>query len=515
MASTVKKLEKSTVEIRLTVPADQFNAAMNTAYQKQRGYFSVQGFRKGKAPRRVIENFYGPDVFVEGAVDEVAPKFLEEALKEHDLELVGRPAVSLEEAYKPGADVPLVFIVAVYPEVELGAYKGLELQKLDATVTDEMVEHELEHARQDRVRYIEVDRPIQMGDRIIFDYKGKVGDTYFEGGEAKGAKLDIGSGEFIPGFEEGMVGVEKEQAREIPVKFPEQYHAKELAGKDAVFEVLVHEVREKELPDVDDDLAKDASEFDTLAEWKEDIRAKLTEAAEQQAKVSLQNQALQAAAQNAKLEIPDAMVEGQMDNLLRDFAQRLMYQGLDLNEYCKYTGMTAEQLRESTRNDALRRCTNQVVLDAITKAEGFAASDEEVEAKAEEYAKRYNQDPETFKKNLTEQDRGYIAEDVAIEKTLAFLVENAKLVEKKEQAPKKAKKATAKKAEDGEEKPKKTTAKKTAAKKTAAKKDEAEKETKAKKPAAKKTAAKKEDGEKPAAKKAPAKKTVKKAEDAE
>ena len=252
-----------------------------------------------------------------------------------------------------------------------------------------------------------------------------------------------------------------------------------------------------------------------MAEWKEDIRAKLTEAAEQQAKVSLQNQALQAAAQNAKLEIPDAMVEGQMDNLLRDFAQRLMYQGLDLNEYCKYTGMTAEQLRESTRNDALRRCTNQVVLDAITKAEGFTASDEEVEAKAEEYAKRYNQDPETFKKNLTEQDRGYIAEDVAIEKTLAFLVENAKLVEKKEQAPKKAKKATAKKAEDGEEKPKKTTAKKPAAKKTAAKKDEAEKETKAKKPAAKKTAAKKEDGEKPAAKKAPAKKTVKKAEDAE
>ena len=290
MASTVKKLEKSTVEIRLTVPADQFNAAMNTAYQKQRGYFSVQGFRKGKAPRRVIENFYGPDVFVEGAVDEVAPKFLEEALKEHDLELVGRPAVSLEEAYKPGADVPLVFIVAVYPEVELGAYKGLELQKPDATVTDEMVKHELEHARQDRVRYIEVDRPIQMGDRIIFDYKGKVGDTYFEGGEAKGATLDIGSGQFIPGFEEGMVGVEKEQAREIPVKFPEQYHAEELAGKDAVFEVLVHEVREKELPDVDDDLAKDASEFDTLAEWKEDIRAKLTEAAEQQAKVSLQRQ---------------------------------------------------------------------------------------------------------------------------------------------------------------------------------------------------------------------------------
>ncbi|MFR4008260.1 MAG: trigger factor [Christensenellales bacterium] len=312
-------------------------------------------------------------------------------------------------------------------------------------------------------------RPIQMGDRIIFDYKGKVGDTYFEGGEAKGATLDIGSGQFIPGFEEGMVGVEKEQACEIPVKFPEQYHAEELAGKDAVFEVLVHEVREKELPDVDDDLAKDASEFDTLAEWKEDIRAKLTEAAEQQAKVSLQNQALQAAAQNAKLEIPDAMVEGQMDNLLRDLAQRLMYQGLDLNEYCKYTGMTAEQLRESTRNDALRRCTNQVVLDAITKAEGFAASDEEVEAKAEEYAKRYNQDPETFKKNLTEQDRGYIAEDVAIEKTLAFLVENAKLVEKKEEAPKKAKKATAKKAEDEEEKPKKTTAKKPAAKKTAAK----------------------------------------------
>lgn len=514
MASTVKKLEKSTVELRLTVPADQFNAAMNTAYQKQRRYFNVQGFRKGKAPCRVIENFYGPDVFVEGAVDEVAPKFLEEALKEHDLELVGRPAVSLEEAYKPGQDVPLVFIVAVYPEVELGEYKGLELEKIDDTVTDEQVQAEVERARDMRVRYIEVDRPVQMGDRIVFDYKGKADGKYFEGGEAQGATLDIGSGQFIPGFEDGMVGVEKEKAAEIPVKFPEQYHAEELAGKDAIFEVLVHEVREKELPDIDDDLAKDASEFDTLDEWKQDIKAKLTEAAKQQAKIGLQNQALQAAADNAKLEVPDAMVESQMDNILRDFTQRLMYQGLNLEEYCKYTGMTQEQLRESTRNDALRRCTNQVVLDAITKAEGFTASDEEVEAKIEQYAKQYNQDVDTFKKNLTDIDRTYMAEDVAIEKTLDFLVDNAKIVEKKE--AKKAKKPAAKKAE-GEEKPKKTTAKKTTAKKPAAKKaEDAEK-----KPAAKKPAAKKAEGEKkPAAKKTTAKKpaakkTVKKTEDAE
>lgn len=462
MASTVKKLEKSTVEIRLAVPADQFNAAMNAAYQKQRRYFNVQGFRKGKAPRRVIENFYGPDVFVEGAVDEVAPKFLEEALNEHELELVGRPAVSLEEAYKPGQDVPLVFIVAVYPEVELGEYKGLELEKIDDTVSDEQVQAEVERARDMRVRYIEVDRPVQMGDRIVFDYKGKADGKYFEGGEAQGATLDIGSGQFIPGFEDGMVGVEKEKAAEIPVKFPEQYHAEDLAGKDAVFEVLVHEVREKELPEIDDDLAKDASEFDTLDEWKQDIKAKLTEAAKQQAKVGLQNQALQAAADNAKLEVPDAMVESQMDNILRDFAQRLMYQGLNLEEYCKYTGMTQEQLRESTRSDAQRRCTNQVVLDAITKAEGFTASDEEVEAKIEQYAKQYNQDVDTFKKNLTDTDRTYMAEDVAIEKTLAFLVDNAKIVEKKE--AKKAKKPAAKK----------TAAKKPAAKKTVKKTEDAE-----------------------------------------
>ena len=516
MASTVKKLEKSTVEIRLTVPAEQFNAAMNTAYQKQRSHFNVQGFRKGKAPRRVIENFYGADVFVEGAVDEVAPQFLEEALKEHELELVGRPAVSLEQAYQPGADVPLVFLLAVYPEVELGAYKGIELEKIDDTVSDEQVQAELERARDARVRYIEVDRPIQMGDRIVFDYKGRVGDHYFEGGEAQGATLDIGSGQFIPGFEEGMVGVEKEQNREIPVKFPEQYHAEELAGKDAIFEVLVHEVREKELPDIDDDLAKDASEFDTLAEWKEDIKAKLIDAAKQQAKVGMQNQALQAAADNAKVDVPDAMVENQMESILRDFAQRLMYQGLDLNQYCQYTGMTPEQLRESTRGDAQRRCVNQVVLDAITKAEGFTASQEEIDAKAEEYAKQYNQDAETFKKNITEQDRQYIAEDVAIEKTLQFLLDNAKIVEKKETKAK-AKKAPAKKAE-GEQTPKKTTAKKPAAKKPAAKKTTAKADAD-KKPAAKKTAAKKADGEstakKLAAKKPAAKKTVKKAEDAE
>lgn len=512
MASTVKKLEKSTVEIRLTVPAEQFNAAMNTAYQKQRSQFNVQGFRKGKAPRRVIENFYGPDVFVEGAVDEVAPQALEQALKEHELELVGRPAVSLEEAFKPGEDVPLVFLLAVYPDVELGAYKGIELEKIDDTVTDEQVQAELERARDARVRYIEVDRPIQMGDRIVFDYKGKVGDTYFEGGEAQGATLDIGSGQFIPGFEEGMVGVEKEQNREIPVKFPEQYHAEELAGKDAVFETLVHEVREKELPDIDDDLAKDASEFDTLAEWKEDIKAKLTEAARQQAKVGMQNQALQAAADNAKLEVPDAMVENQMESILRDFAQRLMYQGLDLNQYCQYTGMTPEQLRESTRGDAQRRCVNQVVLDAITKAEGFTASEEEIDAKAEVYAKQYNQDVETFKKNITEQDRQYIAEDVAIEKTLQFLLDNAKIVEKKKETKAKAKKAPAKKAE-GEQTPKKTTAKKPAAKKPAAKKTTAKADAD-KKPAAKRPATKKADGA-TTAKKPAAKKTVKKAEDAE
>ncbi len=509
MASTMKKLEKSTVQVNVTLPAQAFSEALERAYTRERGHFAVQGFRKGRAPRKVIEAHYGKDIFFEGAVDDLAPKALADACEEHKIDIVGRPSVAIESA-KEGEDLKLIFTMAVYPEVELGDYKGLSIEKQEATVTPEMVQAELERARDARVRYVEVDRPIQQGDRIIFDYKGKIGEDYFEGGTAEKAQLDIGSGQFIPGFEDAMVGIETGAWREIPVQFPEQYHAEELAGKHAVFEVFVHEVREREMPEIDDDLAKDASEFDTLDEWKADIQKNLQEQAERTAKTAMQNEVIEKAAENAKLEIPDAMIEAQMDNIVRDFATRLQYQGLKLEDYCKYAGITLQEMREQTRPDAERRVKNQIVLDEITKREEIKATDEEVQKRIAEYAERYGQKVEEFEKNLTEQDRTYFAEDVAIEKTLDFLLDNAKQVKPKKSAAKK----TAKKADaeaDGE-KPKKSTAKKTA--KKDAEKAEAAVEEKPKKAAAKKTA--KKDAEKAEAaaeekpKKAPAKKTAKK-----
>ena len=489
MASTMKKLEKSTVQVNVTLPAQAFSEALERAYTRERGHFAVQGFRKGRAPRKVIEAHYGKDIFFEGAVDDLAPKTLADVCEEHKLDIVGRPSVAIESASE-GEDLKLIFTMAVYPEVELGAYKGIEIEKQEATVTPEMVQGELERARDVRVRYVEVDRPIAQGDRIIFDYKGKIGEDYFEGGTAEKAQLDIGSGQFIPGFEDAMVGIEAGAWREIPVQFPEEYHAEELKGQHAVFEVFVHEVREREMPEIDDDLAKDASEFDTLSEWKADIQKNLQEQAERTAKTAMQNEVIEAAAQNAKMEIPDAMIEAQMDSIVRDFATRLQYQGLKLEDYCKYAGITLQEMREQTRPDAERRVKNQIVLDEITKKEEIKATDEEVQKRIAEYAERYGQTVEEFEKNLTEQDRTYFAEDVAIEKTLEFLLENAKLAKAKK-AKKTAPKADSQ--QEGEEKPKKAAAKKSTkstVKKAADKAEAAEGEEKPKKAPAKKAAKK-------------------------
>ncbi len=491
MAASVKKLEKSTVELRVSIPDDMFEEALNTAYLHEKGKYAVQGFRKGHAPRHMIERFYGPDVFYDAAIDIVAPKLLEQSCKENDLTLAGRPTldVDMDEEKR----IVLVFVAPVYPEVKLGKYKGLEIIKREAAVDPAQVEAEVVTMRNNRARYIEVDRAIQDGDRVILDYKGRVGDTYFEGGSAEKQTLDIGSGRFIPGFEEGMIGMKAGEDGEVAVTFPEQYHAPELAGKDAVFEVHVHEVREKELPEIDDDLAKDVSEFDTLEEWKQDIHDRILARAQQTADTNMKNEVIAAAAANAELEIPDAMVESQMDSLLQDLQTRLSYQGISLNDYCQYAGTTPQALREQMREDATRRVRNQLVLDEITKVEDIKATEEEIAEHVADLAKRYNQDPDAFAKNMTEDDRKYISEDVAIEKTLKFLLDNAKLVDEKKKAP--AKKTAAKKTT------KKTDEEKAPAKKTVAKKTvKAEGEKAEKKPAAKKSTAKKTDA-KPAAKK--------------
>jgi trigger factor len=435
MQTTMQKREKSTVQVDVIVPAQNFGVAIERAYGRERGRYSVQGFRKGYAPRKLIERLYGADVFYDSAIEDLAPAVLEEACKEHMLEIVGKPSLSVEHA-KEGEELKISFSFAVYPEVTLGLYKGISIERVLDDVSNESVQAELEKERNARVRYIETERPIEMGDRIIFDYKGKIGDEYFEGGAAEKAQLDIGSGQFIPGFEDAMIGVAPNENREISVKFPDGYQAEHLAGKQATFEVFVHEIRKKELPEIDDDLAMDASDFDTLDAWKEDISRRLKHEAEHRAEQTMQNEALEKAAENATIEIPDAMVDAQVDNIIRDYATRLSYQGLKLEDYLQYAGTTIEQMRSDVRGEAQHRVRNQLVLDGITKMEGIKAEPEEIDARVAELAAQYERPVEEFAAQLTEKDREYIAEDVAIAKTLAFLLKNAVITEKPQEKPK-------------------------------------------------------------------------------
>ena len=492
MASTVEKLENSVVKINVTIDAEEFAKAIVVAYNKHKGSYPVQGFRKGHAPRVVIERMYGKDVFYEDAVDELWQKAFIAAVEEHKLEIVSRPSLQIEHAQE-GEALQLAFYCAVYPEVKLGKYKGIELHKVDADVPEAQINSLIQMEQQRLVRYIEVDRPVQMGDRIVFDYKGRVGEEYFAGGEAKDAQLEIGSGRFIPGFEDGLVGMEKEKDGEVLVKFPEEYHAAELSGKDAVFEVRIHSIMEAEYPDIDDDLAKDVSEFDTLEEWKASLRRGLEEDAQHTAMVQMQNEALQIIADNSTFELPAAMVDDQMDNMLENTAHRLEENGIKLEDYCRYMGSTKEQVRESFREEATTRLRNQLVLDEITKQEGITATPEEIEERIRKQAEGAEMSVEEYKKLLGERAEEYMATDIAVDKTLDFIIEHAKIVAKDSSKEKKPAKKTAKKAEEGEEKK--------PAKKTAKKAEEGEE----KKPA-KKTAKKAEEGEE----KKTAKKTTKK-----
>lgn len=438
MASTLEKLENSRVSASVEIPAEDFTEAIRKAYMKERKRFNVQGFRKGSAPRKMIENFYGSDVFHEGAVDELWRDALAGIIDEHKLDVIGQPSISMGDA-EEGKPLTLTFTLSLYPEVKLGEYKGVEIEEVKPKVTKEDIAKVIEREREMRVRYSEVDRPVAEGDRLIIDYKGKIGEEYFEGGTAEKATLDIGSGQFIPGFEESMIGLEGNEWKEISVKFPDEYQAEDLAGKQAIFEVFIHEIREKEMPELDDDLAKDCSEFDTLDDWKKDIKAKLMEESKRDAKNTMRNAAITAAAEGAELEIPDVMVESQIDALVENLQQRLSYQGLTLEMYSQLTGNTLQAIREDMREEAARRVRNQVVLDAITKAEGIEAKEEQIEARIVEYAESYNREVEEFKKNLGDSNIKYIGEEIAIDNTVDFLVDNA-TIKKTKKTTKKAKK---------------------------------------------------------------------------
>lgn len=440
--ATMEKLEGSKVKLTIEVSAEQFEAATQKAYQKAGKRFNVPGFRKGKAPRKVIENMYGPLAFFDDAFDIVYPEAYQAAIAEQGVEPVDRPDVSIETL--PEGETPLVFslVVAVKPEVELGAYKGIEVEKRAYNVTDDEVDVAIAQLQEGVARMVDVDRPVENGDTVNLDYSGSVDGVKFDGGTAQGQTLTIGSGQFIPGFEEQMVGMAVGEEKDIEVTFPEEYHAENLAGKKAVFAVKVNGIQVKELPTLDDEFAKDVSEYDTLEALRDAKRQELLEQAEKNAKIQKENDVVRKAVENATVEVPDAMVERQIDSFLQDMGYRLQMQGISLEDYLKYTNTEISALRDQYRADAALRVKSQLVLEAISKAEAIEATPEEIGDKVAEYAKQFgNMTVEDFEKNLQADDRQYFADQVVVEKTLALLVENAKEVAPKKKATRKKKAA--------------------------------------------------------------------------
>ncbi len=501
MSHTYEKVSGNKAKLTFTIPAEQFDEAMQKAYLKLRGRINVPGFRKGKAPRRMIETLYGEGVFYDDAFELVFPDAYEAAVKEFDLHPVDRPEIGLDEI---GAGQELKFHLEVFvrPDVKLGEYKGLTVEAEKQTLTDEMVDARISADQDKASRTIDVeDRPVQEGDTVNLDYAGTVDGVAFAGGTAEGQTLKIGSHQFIPGFEEQMVGMKLGEEKDLNVKFPDEYHAEELKGKDAVFHVKVNGIQMTEKPELDDDFAADISEFNTFAEYKDSIVKELTEKINKSNDIAAENALVEKAVENAEMDIPQAMIDDQAEYMVREMGMRMSYQGLKMEDYLKYTGQTMDDLKAMYKPEAEKRVKTELVIDAIRKAENIEPGEAEIEKAIADQAERSGMDVEDFKKNLTDEQKDYLKDNAAIQMVLDLLKDGAKILEKKEDKPaeeKPAKKAAAKKtakkadaAEEAaaEEKPAKKTAKKAAKKADDAEEAPAEEKKPAKKPAAKKKAA--------------------------
>ena len=443
MNCKVEKTEKANeVKLEITIEAEKFENAMKKVYFQNAKYFNIPGFRKGKAPMNIVEKYYGAQIFYEDAFNEVATEAYDEALKENKIDAVSKPEVDIIQMEK-GKDVIFTAIVQTKPEVELGKYKGVEISKVEYTVEDKDIEHELGHMQEHNSRLITIeDRALENGDISTIDFEGFVDGVAFEGGKAEGHELEIGSGSFIPGFEEQLVGMKIEEEKEIKVTFPEEYFSKDLAGKEAMFKVKLHAIKKKELPELDDEFAKDVSEFDTLAELKASIKEKLEKSNEQRAKYETEEAAIKAVCETAKLDIPSGMIDLEVDNMLKDFEQRLSYQGLKLEQYLNMIGRTEEEMRKEYEPQATEAIKSRLVLEAIINAEKIEASEEEINAKMEEMAKNYGKKVEELSEN--ENLKKYLDEGIRSEKALEFIVKNAKLAGAKKETKKTTKKETKK-----------------------------------------------------------------------
>lgn len=417
--------EKNMVKLVIETSAEEFEAGLNTAYNKNKSRINVPGFRKGKAPRKMIENMYGAEIFFEDAANAIVPEAYAKAASESELDIVSQPKINLVQLEK---DKPFIFeaAVAVRPEVELGQYKGVEVSKCDTEVTDEDVDAEIQKVQDQNARTITVeDRAVKDKDMTVIDFEGFIDGVAFDGGKGENYSLTIGSHSFIDNFEEQIIGMNVGEEKEIHVTFPEDYHAEELKGKPAMFKVSVKEIKEKQLPDLDDDFAQDVSDFDTLAEYKEDLKNKLSERKAAEAKSKKETEAIEKVVEASKMDIPEAMIQTQVNRMAEDFAQRLQQQGLSLEQYFQYTGITADKIIADMKPEAEKRIKNSLVLEAVAKAENIQITDEEFEAELQKMADMYKMELDKIKEMMGGSEAEQMKGDMAVQKAVELIAESA------------------------------------------------------------------------------------------
>ncbi len=426
MSLQVENLEHNMAKLTIELPAEEVDKALNVSFNKNRKRINVPGFRKGKAPRFMIEKLYGPEIFYNDAADELINQGLrEEVYGNDDLKIVSRPEVEVTQIEK---GIPFIFtaLVALKPEIDLGKYKGVKIEKIDSEVTEEDVDKEIDAERERSARTVSVEgRPVQNGDIAIIDFEGFVDGEPFEGGKGENYSLTIGSGSFIPGFEDQVIGASVEETKEINVTFPEDYHAEDLAGKDAVFKVTVRDIKEKELPELDDEFASEVSEYETLEEYRNSLRDSLKERKAKEARAKKQEKLLEAIVKDSNMDIPDAMVKEQAERMADDYAQRLQLQGLTLEQYFMFTGLNMDKFIEQMKPNALKRIETSLVLEKVVELEGFTVTDEEYEEEIKKMAEDYKMSIESFKEMLDENSRGPIEEDVKLNKAIDLIIDSA------------------------------------------------------------------------------------------
>ena len=426
MSIKIEKTENNNeLKLEFTIEAKKFDEGMKKVYAKSAKYISIPGFRKGKAPMAIVEKHYGPEVFYEDTFNEIVPEEYERELKENNIEAVSRPEIEVKQMGK-GQDLIFTAIVQTKPEVKLGKYKGIQLKKIEYNVTDEDIEHELGHMADRNSRLVTVeDRPVESGDTTVIDFEGFVDGVAFEGGKAENHELVIGSNTFIPGFEDQIIGMKTGEEKDINVKFPEEYFSEELKGKDATFKVKLHEIKKKELPELNDDFAKDTSEFDTLDELKASIKEKLESENANKAKYETEDAAIKAVSDATEVEIPSGMIETEIDNMVRDIETRLSYQGMKLDQYLEMMGKSMEDFRKEYEEQAKTSVKTRLTLEAIEKAEKIEPSDEEVDKKLKVMAAMYGKKEDELA--LNEQSMNYIKDSLKGEAVIKFIVDNAKI----------------------------------------------------------------------------------------